>query len=207
MDSSATARKRPLLIALTFEGAIGLAALIAAVALGIRLRPLLSLSGKDLATALLGVLALSVIFVVVAFSRWSPFARIRRQLDRVLPQLFDRASVAALFAVSAVAGISEELLFRGVLQHGLDSVMTTWAAVLIANLVFAALHLITPTYGVIAFFMGLILSAVFMITGSIAAAAITHGIYDFMALVFYLRRRSDSRNEGRGTQHTRRHLE
>ncbi len=207
MARSATARKRPLLIALTFEGAIGIAALIAAVALGIRLRPLLSLSGKDLATALLGVLALSVIFVVVAFSRWSPFARIRRQLDRVLPQLFDRASVAALFAVSAVAGISEELLFRGVLQHGLDSVMTTWAAVLIANLVFAALHLITPTYGVIAFFMGLILSAVFMITGSIAAAAITHGIYDFMALVFYLRRRSVSRNEGRGTQHTRRHLE
>jgi hypothetical protein len=205
MTRSGTERRRPLLLALGFEGAVGVAALVAALLFGIRLGPLFHLTLPDLAAAAAGVLLLAVVFVIVALSAWPPFERIRRQLDQVLPQLFDGAPITALLAVSAVAGVSEELLFRAVLQNGLAGIMSTWAAVLIANLIFAALHLITPTYGVIAFFMGIILSAVFIVTGSLVAAAVTHGVYDFIALVLYLRRRYGRNIETSGSGTTATH--
>jgi hypothetical protein len=175
--------------ALAFEGAIGLAALLLAWILRIPLAPLIYIDGNGLALAGLGVLLLGVVFFLVSRSSWPPFRKIRDQLDAILPRFLGGASLGVILLVAAVAGISEELLFRGVIQHGLDIHTATWVAVVAANIVFALAHLITPTYGVLALFMGAILSTVFLVSGSLIAAALTHALYDFAALTYYLRRK------------------
>ncbi|NBC30475.1 MAG: CPBP family intramembrane metalloprotease [Spirochaetes bacterium] len=173
------------LFALGFEAAIGGIALLLAWILRIPLAPLLHIDPGDAAVAAIGVVLLGSVFFVVARSTWPPFRRIREQLDAILPRLLTGVSLGGVFLIAVVAGISEELLFRGVIQHGLDFHMATWIAVVAANIVFALAHLITPTYGVLALLMGGILSTVFIVTGSLVAAAITHALYDFAALTYY----------------------
>jgi hypothetical protein len=189
-SSEATTRPRKgVLFALAFEGAIGLTALLFAFILRIPLAPLLDITASGLAFAAVGIVLLGAVFFLVSRSSWPPFRRIREQLDAILPRFLGGASLGAILLVAAVAGISEELLFRGVIQHGLDLHAATWIAVVAANIVFALAHLITPTYGVLALFMGAILSTVFLVSESLIAAALTHALYDFAALTYYLRRK------------------
>jgi uncharacterized protein len=175
--------------ALGFEAAIGGIALFLAWILRIPLAPLLVIDARDAAVAAIGIVLLGSVFFLVARSTWPPFRRIREQLDAILPRLLAGASLGGIFLIALIAGISEELLFRGVIQHGLDIHTSTWIAVVAANIVFALAHLITPTYGILALFMGAILSAVLIVTGSLVAAAITHALYDFAALTYYLKRK------------------
>mgnify|MGYP006273772273 CR=1 FL=1 len=181
-------RNRSLLIALGFEAAIGVVGIAAALLFRIPLISTLTLTVRAVLVSAAGVVVLTLMLLVVARSSWPPFRRIREQLDRTLGVLFRNASMPALLAVSLVAGIGEEILFRGVLQQGLGVLMPTILAVVLANLVFAFAHLITITYGILALLMGGVLSAVFLLSDSLIAAALTHAVYDFIALAYYLRR-------------------
>ncbi len=181
-------RNRSLLIALGFEAAIGVIGVAAALMFRIPLLPTLTLSGHAVLVSAAGILVLTLMLLLVVRSSWPPFGRIREQLDRTLGVLFRNASVPALLALSLVAGFGEEILFRGALQQGLDVLMPTILAVVLANVVFAFAHLITITYGILALLMGGVLSAVFLFSDSLIAAALTHAVYDFIALVYYLRR-------------------
>ncbi|MCA9073244.1 MAG: CPBP family intramembrane metalloprotease, partial [Planctomycetaceae bacterium] len=98
------------------------------------------------------------------------------------------ASLAAcrwyeLLWVAALAGIGEEFLFRGVLQTWLSQ-WGPWWGLILANIVFGLCHAISPTYIVMAFVMGLILSGLMELpTGqpNLLTPIITHALYDFVA--------------------------
>lgn len=232
MPDRLQAQRRTILLALAVEGGLGLIALVLIRLFGLPLGPTLTLDARSLLSALTGVLVLGAVFLVVTFSPWAPFARIRRQLDAVLSQLFEGfagpgarrrlspAALAAVLGVSLLAGVGEELFFRSFLQQGLAGLAEALlpgargaspaaliAAVVVTNLIFAAAHLITPTYAMIAFLMGIVLSGVFVASNSIIAAALCHGIYDFLALSYYLRRRLRTRAPGAGPTHTQNHTQ
>ena len=107
----------------------------------------------------------------------------RRVLDSIGPGLAAE-DVMGLAAISLSAGLGEELLFRGVLQHELG--------LLASAVAFGLLHAVTPAYFVLALAMGLLLGALAEVSGGLMAPVIVHSVYDFAAL---LRLRAWARRE------------
>ena len=60
-----------------------------------------------------------------------PFRGLKRLVDTTLVPLFTKCRWWHLAAISALAGIGEELLFRGVLQQSLVAYVGAWPAVII----------------------------------------------------------------------------
>ena len=80
-----------------------------------------------------------------------------------------------LLLVAMVAGIGEELLFRGVLQPLIGKL---WS-----NVLFGLLHFITLPYAVLAGLIGGYLGWLLDQSENILAPIITHGLYDFLAFL------------------------
>lgn len=90
------------------------------------------------------------------------------------------ASRIALMAIGA--GITEELLFRGVFQTWLSSMLPVAVAIILPNIVFGLLHARTALYAAIAGLVGCYLGVIFWISGNLVAPMVTHGLYDVVAL-------------------------
>src|SRR5262249_41277497 len=83
----------------------------------------------------------------------------------------------------------EEMLFRGVFQ-AVFSRWThphAWIAIALASILFGLLHAITITYALLATAMGVFLGWLWMLSDNLLTVVITHGLYDFLALVYLLR--------------------
>lgn len=86
----------------------------------------------------------------------------------------------ALLAISA--GVSEELLFRGVLQSWIGSALPLMWAIILPNVLFGALHARTSLYAFISGLIGVYMGVLFAATGNVLAPIITHAAYDWVAL-------------------------
>jgi membrane protease YdiL (CAAX protease family) len=116
-----------------------------------------------------------------------PLKATRRSLVEVVRPLLARWTVPQMAVVSMLAGLGEELFFRGLIQGGLTpSLGVTWAVGL-ASAVFGALHLLDPAYGVGAALIGAYLSGWWLGTGNLLTPVVTHAVYDFLALIYLLR--------------------
>lgn len=87
----------------------------------------------------------------------------------------------ALVGVGLAPGVGEELLCRGLLQRGLQTRLGAAPAILIAALVFGALHL-EPVHAVFATFLGLWLGAVALLAGSVRAPILCHAVNNLVAV-------------------------
>ena len=120
-------------------------------------------------------------------SRWPPIVRLIELVDTRIGPLFAGAGVGELALVSALAGVGEEVLFRGVVQESLARSMPPTAAIAVAGLLFGAAHWVSFTYAVVAAVVGCYLGALFHATGTLAAPIVTHALYDLVALVMLSR--------------------
>jgi membrane protease YdiL (CAAX protease family) len=93
-----------------------------------------------------------------------------------------------LALVSISAGVGEELLFRGFLQAAIADWTNPWIALAIASLLFGLAHFITPMYAVLATLLGAYLGGLWLACDNLLAPIVTHALYDFLALVYLLRR-------------------
>jgi membrane protease YdiL (CAAX protease family) len=144
----------------------------------------------SLTTALIGIVAAIPPFV---FFLWTlntslhVFSRHRQLMGSLLQPLFGNWSVLQLLVISIIAGISEEAFFRGAIQGSLADRVNVILAVVLASALFGAFHLITWTYAIIAAFIGAYLGLLWIWTGDLMTPMITHAVYDFVALVYFLR--------------------
>ena len=121
----------------------------------------------------------------------APSGPVHRLVSFVVDQLgalVAARSPAELALLAAVAGISEEVLFRGVVQVALARVFGDPGALLAASVLFGLVHFATRAYAVLAGVMGLYLGALFLFQGTLLAPIITHAVYDFIALILVARR-------------------
>lgn len=109
-------------------------------------------------------------------------------MRRFLRILFHNARPGAIVLVSALAGIGEELLFRGVIQAGVADYWSPTVGIVVASLLFAAAHAISLAYLALAALMGLYLGLLYHWTGNLLVPIIVHALYDWIAIHFYLRR-------------------
>jgi membrane protease YdiL (CAAX protease family) len=108
--------------------------------------------------------------------------------------LFADLSMMQLALISLLAGFGEELLFRGVLQSALGDRIGPpwgiWMGLLVASVIFGMCHWLTSTYALLATLIGIYLGALLLLTGNLIAPIVTHALYDFVALVYMVRRDS-----------------
>jgi membrane protease YdiL (CAAX protease family) len=136
-----------------------------------------------LAAVLLGVVNLA--FLRARSNRW-PGNALRYVCRVIVRPLFEHVTVWHILTVSILAGVAEELLFRGVLQPlvGLP----------LASLIFGAVHVggrNFVAYGVWAACIGALFGWLMVVTGGLLAPIVAHAVYDALALAYVRYRPGD----------------
>jgi uncharacterized protein len=179
--------RRAVYFGLLFEGSLSLLALLLGWLFG---QPPLATVQFDLAGIGLGIVATLPMlagFVLISWLPLPPFQRLLRVFAEFGRPFFAAFTVLDLAGLSLVAGVGEELLFRGMVQAVLDRWWGAWAALPVASLLFGLLHALTPTYAVLATLAGLYLGGVWLLTGNLLVVIVAHALYDFIALAYLLR--------------------
>ena len=120
-----------------------------------------------------------------------PVKDLVRVVDELLVPLFRGCGVFELAVISALAGLGEEMLFRGVIQQGVAEWFSgqggVWIGLAVAAILFGLAHHITTTYALLAGLIGLYLGAVWLITDNLLVPITAHALYDFLALVYLVK--------------------
>lgn len=119
---------------------------------------------------------------------WFPIRRLVALVTEQIGPAVAGCSVAELALMALAAGVSEEVLFRGVVQTGLARAVPVWLALMAASAAFGLVHFASRAYAAVAGIMGVYLGTLFLVQGSLLAPIVTHTLYDFVALVYLARR-------------------
>jgi uncharacterized protein len=138
---------------------------------------------------ILGTIPLFLLFLLLEQLTSESVVTIRRFLLETLGPALHRYHWADLFILAAIAGISEEILFRGVIQPWMESAWGFTAGLIGSNIVFGLVHAITPLYTVLAILVGIYLGLSLDIGGdrNLLTPILIHGLYDFLAFMALMR--------------------
>lgn len=107
--------------------------------------------------------------------------------ERLGPYLAS-SSVGGIVLLAALAGLGEELLFRGVIQIWLAERTPLWLALAAASLLFGVGHWLSASYAVLASLIGAWLGILLLLSGNLLAPMVAHAAYDVVALLVLARR-------------------
>lgn len=172
-------------LALHFEASLALAAVVIGWLVNVPPLQHVSLSWPALLWGVLGTVPMFALFVVSYRLPNKSFRQIRDFLVDTLGPNLAGCRWHYLLALAFVAGFSEELLFRGLLQPWIES-SWGWAAGLIgSNILFGLAHFITPLYAVVAAGIGIYLGLLLDIgeERNLLTPIIVHALYDFLAFL------------------------
>src|SRR5207253_1334176 len=109
-----------------------------------------------------------------------PLAKLKQFADEVIRPLFSSCRILDLAMIGLIAGVTEEMFFRGFLQPWLSELWCPWAGIAAASVVFGLFHPITVLYAVWAVFVGAGLGIVVHCRENLLPAIVAHGVYDFV---------------------------
>jgi len=185
------------LMAVVFEGGLG----VLAVGLGWLLDdpPLerVRWTAESLTWGAAAAVPLAGLLWICVRVPFGPLRDLVRVVDEFLVPLFRHCRMLELAVISALAGVGEELLFRGVIQEAIAGWVGgssgPWVGLAAAAVLFGLAHLITPTYAVLAGLMGLYLGWLWIDTANLLVPITAHALYDFLALVYLAKIRPQPR--------------
>ncbi|MBN2022642.1 MAG: CPBP family intramembrane metalloprotease [Pirellulales bacterium] len=193
MDEDSLPPPSFLVLAVAFESGLAVVALAAGWALGFSPSQTIHWNAAAIGAGALAALPPLLLFWACVTWPVGPLAEIVRVVDHALTPLFRHCRIVDLAAISAVAGVGEELLFRGLVQggiaHWIGGSQGTWIGLLVGSVVFGMVHPITRTYALLAGLIGLYLGGLWLATGNLVAPIAAHAVYDFLALVYLARLR------------------
>ncbi|MEE4304558.1 MAG: CPBP family intramembrane glutamic endopeptidase [Wenzhouxiangella sp.] len=166
-----------------------LLALALAWLFGLRPWARIEISWSSLALGLAGTVPLAAALLAVPAGRWRWLDELTGLVRGFLELLFRNAPPGAVLLVSVLAGVGEELLFRGVVQDGLAASSSPTVGILVASLLFGAAHAVSLPYLAVATVMGLYLGVLYHWSGNLLVPILVHALYDWIAIRYYLRRR------------------
>jgi uncharacterized protein len=151
--------------------------------LEIRLADQLHLSSS---AVLLSVLASIPLFAGLHWTlhtRSTPIQRLIQMVrDQLGPSVASRSTME-LALIAALAGVAEEVLFRGVMQAELARRLPGFLALVLTSTVFGLAHFLTLAYALLAVVAGLYLGALYWAQGNLLIPIVAHALYDFVALL------------------------
>ena len=170
--------------ALVVEGCLIVAALLGGWLLRVRPLAMWQFGWVALATGVVATAPLLLGLVWSVRTRFEPLARLTRAVeDKVVP-LFEGCTVAHLAAIALLAGIGEEMLFRGLTQTAAARPLGPWGGLAAASALFGLAHPITPLYALLAGLIGAYLGGLLMVTENLVVPTVVHALYDFVALLY-----------------------
>jgi membrane protease YdiL (CAAX protease family) len=178
---------RMTLIVLVVEAGLAAVGLVVGWWIG---TPILEVTRVDLHS---GILALAATLPLVAFVFWGMrtefafLARLRNLVRETIVPLFANCSPWEILLISIMAGIGEELFFRGLLQGSLGRVVNPWIALALVSALFGLAHYVSLGYAIIAGLLGAYMGALLLLTGNLFVAMAVHALFDFAALLFISR--------------------
>jgi len=177
----------PIYIGISFEGGLILLAWLLGWLLGTSPYATLHWTISGLLLGLLATLPMVAGFFLLLQSEHRSIKRIRQIFNDVAVPFLGASTWFDLAILSLMAGIGEEMLFRGVAQAALDNWLSPWIGLALASVLFGLLHALTPAYAILASLAGAYLGAVWLATGNLLVVIEAHSLYDFIALSYLLR--------------------
>jgi membrane protease YdiL (CAAX protease family) len=181
-------RRDAVLLTVAVEGGLLVLALLLGWLLG--QSPLGQIHGNvhDVALGLAATLPLLIAFWAFVRRPIGPLARIKQLSGEFIAPFFQNCTIADLALIALVAGLGEETLFRGVLQGAVGLWLGTGAGLAAVSILFGVLHMITPTYALLAALCGLYLGVLMVLADNLVVVVVPHALYDFIALLYITRR-------------------
>ncbi|NOT11658.1 MAG: CPBP family intramembrane metalloprotease [Methylococcaceae bacterium] len=173
-----------------FEASLILVAIFLGWISGINPFENLHFSEIAIAYGLIGTAPLFAMFLVLEHIHLNSVVRIRQLLLDTLGPGLHRYHWTDLLILAAVAGVSEEVVFRGVIQPWMElSWGGTTAALIGSNLIFGLAHALTPLYAVLAGLVGIYLGLSMDYVGdrNLIIPVVIHGLYDYLAFILLMR--------------------
>jgi len=185
MDADVSEPRALLRMAILAEGGLGLVAMILGWFMARPPWQQVAWTAPAVGYGLLAALPLLVALLLVTRYPVGPFKGLRDFVDQFLVPMFDGSTIGQMLLISIVAGIGEELLFRGFLQSWIEQISgLPWLALAIASIVFGLAHAMSVTYAVLAGAIGAYLGWLLMASDNLVVPMVTHAAYDFAALVY-----------------------
>lgn len=172
-------RERFLRLVIPFEAGLVPVAVGLAWLLGESLVDSLRQPGTGLFWGIAATVPPLICLVVIRAIPLRSLRRVGEFLNGVLGPALARCTLPELALVALLAGVGEELLFRGALQPILGLPLT--------SVLFAFAHFITPTYALLTGLMGLYLGWLAQAWGTLWVPIVTHALYDFVAFLVVIR--------------------
>ena len=134
---------------------------------------------------LFGTIPLFLIFLAMEHMQHTSVKKIRQVLIETLGPNMHRYNWADFFILAAIAGVSEEILFRGVLQPWMENSWGMTAGLIGSNIIFGLVHAVTPLYAVLAMSVGIYLGLFLDYGGerNLLTPIVIHAVYDFLAFM------------------------
>ena len=146
-------------------------------------------SETAIAYGVIGTLPLFLMFLSLEKLQGESVVKIRKLLLNTLGPGLHSYHWSDLLILAAIAGIAEELLFRGVIQPWIENSWGITTGLIASNIVFGLVHAVTPLYAVLAALVGIYLGLSLDYSGdrNLLIPVIIHGFYDFLAFVALMR--------------------
>ena len=175
--------------ACAFESALILVAVILGWIANINPFENLHFSESAIAYGVIGTIPLFLLFLGMEQMQTKPIVKIKNLLLETLGPSFHRYHWTDLLVLAAIAGLSEELLFRGVIQPWMESSWGMKTGLIGSNIIFGLAHAVTPLYAVLATLVGIYLSLALDYGGdrNLLLPIVIHGLYDFLVFVALMR--------------------
>lgn len=180
-------------MAVLVEGGLAVVALLLAWWFDVPLRQEFPTTDATLAWAvsrgLVATLPMLALFWWLIRSPRPAWQRLRQQVEWLVGELFPSGNLAQLALIALLAGVGEELLFRGVIQTKLSGWTTPLAGLALASLLFGTAHALSRLYFLLATLIGFYLGWLAMqpTDYDLVAPMTAHAVYDFVALVYLSR--------------------
>ncbi|MEQ1636267.1 MAG: CPBP family intramembrane glutamic endopeptidase [Methylococcales bacterium] len=148
----------------------------------------LTFSEPAIMYGLLGTIPLILMFLALQNAPIKSLQTIRKLLIDTLVVRLIGLHWTDLFILSAIAGVAEEILFRGVLQPWLEVIWGLQAGLWVSSFIFGLVHAITPIYALLATLVSVYLglSLDYGETRNLLTPIVIHGLYDFLAFLMII---------------------
>ena len=146
-------------------------------------------SEMALVYGVIGTMPLFLMFLALEKIQGESVVKIKNLLLNTLGPGLHRYHWTDLLILASIAGVSEELLFRGVIQPWIENSWGATAGLIASNILFGLVHAVTPLYAVLAMLVGIYLGLSLTYGGetNLLVRIIIHGFYDFLAFVVLMR--------------------
>jgi len=175
-------------MAVVVEGALAIVAVglawLFSVPLGEQIPPWGPPLAWAVARGLLVTLPMLMVFWWLVHSDRPTLRQLREQVEWLVGEMFPAANVGQLALVALLAGVGEELLFRGVIQSLFVGWTTPLVGLAVTSLLFGAAHALSKLYFLLATLISLCFGWLTLHYNDLVAPMVAHSVYDFVALVY-----------------------